>query len=152
MLSNLDLIKCNHNFYHYQNIGLRYLYQTITGLFFGHVMQNSSDNLTDKFQEINESWNSRLCRISFLSKFDEPVNFIILSDFSEFIIDIETSIFSSGKENVCGWTEIFGVSKIDWKKFWKRWSQFEILKLVLIPIPDYKKKTTNRFYVDAGGQ
>ena len=106
MLSNLDLIKCNHNFYHYQNTELRYLYQTMTGLFFGHVLQNSS--LTDRLSvtasiygqcpspqvlEINESWNSLLCLISFLSKFDEPVNFIILSDFSEFIIDIETSIF-----------------------------------------------------------
>ena len=79
------LVKCIHNLYHFRNIELQYLYQTISGLF--SVFWSHDRWVT------NQPWNSLLCRISFLSKSDEPENLIILSDFLEFIFELKHQFF-----------------------------------------------------------
>ena len=84
-----SLVKCIHNLYHFRNIELQYLYQTISGLF--SVFWSHDRWVT------NQPWNSLLCRISFLSKSDEPENLIILSDFwyhfLEFIFELKHQFF-----------------------------------------------------------
>ena len=79
------LVKCIHNLYHFRNIELQYLYQTNSGLF---LVFWSHDRWVK-----NQSWNSLLCRMSFLSKSDDPENLIILSDFLEFIFELKHQFF-----------------------------------------------------------